>query len=51
MPIVFRLVKGHCGDEENEAAGQLARRSREFGVTAEVGTRMFRDLRDELVAA
>ena len=54
MPVEFRWVKGHHGHEANEAADRLAvlaRRNREFGVTSEVGTRMFRDLRDELVAA
>lgn len=54
MPVQFRWVKGHQGHEANEAADRLAvlaRRNREFGVTTEVGTRMFRDLRDELVAA
>jgi ribonuclease HI len=52
MPIQFRWVKGHQGNEANEAADRLAvlaRRNREFGVTTEVGTRMFRDLRDQLV--
>lgn len=52
MPVTFRWVKGHQGNEANEAADRLAvlaRRNREFGVTTEVGTRMFRDLRDTLV--
>lgn len=52
MPVTFRWVKGHQGHEANEAADRLAvlaRRNREFGVTTEVGTRMFRDLRDQLV--
>lgn len=53
IPVQFRWVKGHQGHEANEAADRLAvlaRRNREFGVTDEVGTRMFRDLRDELVS-
>jgi ribonuclease HI len=52
MPVQFRWVKGHQGNEANEAADRLAvlaRRNREFNVTTEVGTRMFRDLRDRLI--
>ncbi|XAS68414.1 RNase H family protein [Micrococcaceae bacterium Sec5.7] len=54
IPVQFRWVKGHQGNEMNEAADRLAvlaRHNREFGVTNEVGKRMFRDLRDQLVAA
>lgn len=53
LPVQFRWIKGHHGHGANEAADRLAvlaRRNREFGVTDEIGSRMFRDLRDELVS-
>jgi ribonuclease HI len=54
IPIQFRWVKGHHGNELNEGADRLAvlaRRNQEFGVEAGLGQKMADVVRDELFAA